>query len=239
LHFYQVGGGWAVSLIWAMMILPLADALQNCLQNLTSRIAGLDNEQMTGRAMGMGAMFGYGIGAIKEQFKSPQTNSNIENSISSNNNSNSGLSGFLGKVKSVVSPNMNLSDSTDYNGNVNPIRDVIEKKKPTINTQTNTTIQNKKLSNKENSNQMSKGTIEKARTITSSVAKTGYQAGKTYLKVGANMAEGNFNVNQNFYKQNTRKNNFKKTLNNTEYLNTTNKIANAGKGDENEFKSNN
>ena len=33
------GGSWAISLIWAMMILPLADALQNCLQDLTSRIA--------------------------------------------------------------------------------------------------------------------------------------------------------------------------------------------------------
>ena len=51
------------------MILPLADALQNCLQNLTSRIAGIDNEQMTNRVMGMGAMLGFGATAIKEQFK--------------------------------------------------------------------------------------------------------------------------------------------------------------------------
>lgn len=36
LAFLPSGGGWAVSLIWAMMILPLADALQNCLQDLTS-----------------------------------------------------------------------------------------------------------------------------------------------------------------------------------------------------------
>ena len=51
------------------MILPLADALQNCLQDLTSRIAGLDNEQMSGRAMGMGAMLGYSLGAIKDYNK--------------------------------------------------------------------------------------------------------------------------------------------------------------------------
>lgn len=60
LAFLPSGGGWAVSLIWAMMILPLADALQNCLQNLTSRIAGVDNEQMTNRVIGMGAMAGFG-----------------------------------------------------------------------------------------------------------------------------------------------------------------------------------
>ena len=66
LAFLPSGGGWAVSLIWAMMILPLADALLNCLQNLTSRIAGVDNEQMTNRVIGMGAMAGFGLAAIKE-----------------------------------------------------------------------------------------------------------------------------------------------------------------------------
>ena len=67
-----------------MMILPLADALQNCLQNLTSRIAGVDNEQMTGRVMGMGAMLGFGLGAIKEQFNTPTTSNNGNNGNSSN-----------------------------------------------------------------------------------------------------------------------------------------------------------
>ena len=84
LAFLPSGGGWAVSLIWAMMILPLADALQNCLQNLTSRIAGVDNEQMTGRVMGMGAMLGFGLGAIKEQFNTPTTSNNGNNGNSSN-----------------------------------------------------------------------------------------------------------------------------------------------------------
>ena len=57
-----------------MMILPLADSLMNCLQNLTSRIAGVDNEMMTGRVMGMGTMIGFGLGAIKEQFRTPSSN---------------------------------------------------------------------------------------------------------------------------------------------------------------------
>lgn len=39
LAFVSTTSGWAVSLLWAMMILPLGDALQNTLQNLVSRIA--------------------------------------------------------------------------------------------------------------------------------------------------------------------------------------------------------
>lgn len=229
--FYQVGGGWAVSLIWAMMILPLADALQNCLQNLTSRIAGLDNEQMTGRAMGMGAMLGYGIGAIKEQFKTPQANNNINNS--DNSSQGGGINGFLGRVKNIVNPNMTLSDSTDYNGNVNPIRDVIENKKASV-LNNNSSIPNN-ISNEESRNQMSNGRLDKAKKVTSAVVKTGYQVGKEYLKVGANMAEGSFDRNYNTYKPNVRNNKYRKELNNTEYMTTSNKLANL-EGDKNEFK---
>jgi len=125
LAFLPEGGGWAISLIWAMMILPLADALQNTLQNLTSRIAGVDNEQVAGRAMGMGAMLGYGIGTIKEQFKT--SSQNAKNINTNNGNSDTGLKGFVTRAKSVVSPSMNMSAETDYNGNANPIRNVIPK----------------------------------------------------------------------------------------------------------------
>ena len=62
----------------------MADALQNCLQDLTSRIAGVDNEQMTGRVLGMGAMMGFGLGAIKEQFNSPSSNIKTGNSNDGN-----------------------------------------------------------------------------------------------------------------------------------------------------------
>ena len=85
LAFLPSGGGWAISLIWAMMILPLADTLQNCLQNLTSRIAGIDNEQMTNRVLGTGAMLGFGLGAIKEQFKTPETQNKSSNNGTDSN----------------------------------------------------------------------------------------------------------------------------------------------------------
>ena len=124
------------------MILPLADTLQNCLQNLTSRIAGVDNEQMTNRVMGMGAMLGFGVGAVKEQFKTPSKNSKTDNS-SSNDNTNGGLKGFVSRAKSVINPSgINLSAEKDYNGNTNLIRDNIK----TANNKQNNDTQNLKKS---------------------------------------------------------------------------------------------
>jgi len=210
LAFLPSGGGWAVSLIWAMMILPLADSLQNCLQNLTSRIAGVDNEQMTGRVMGMGAMLGFGLGSIKEQFNTP-TNKN------GTDNSSGGLKGFVNRAKSVISPSMNLSAERDYSGNINPIRDVIPKEKSS------------NLTTVPNENQSS------PKTIIGKVAKTGFNATKTYLSIGAKMAEGDFSKSP--YKsnnKNVRKNNFQ----NTEHINNIATQNNALEklGDENEFK---
>lgn len=222
LAFLPSGGGWAVSLIWAMMILPLADALQNCLQNLTSRIAGVDNEQMTGRVMGMGAMLGFGIGAIKEQFKTPGHNTN---SSTNKDNSGGGLKGVVNRAKSVVNPSMNLSDEKDYNGNINPIRNVIPKEK------TNTTVI--PTSNGRNKEAMSNGTKNTPKSVVTKVAKTGFNATKTYLDLGAKMAEGDFNNLSYKGTKNNRKNNFQ----NTEYINkiaTNNEIKKSG--DQNEFK---
>lgn len=204
------------------MILPLADALQNCLQNLTSRIAGVDNEQMTNRVMGMGAMLGFGIGAIKEQFNTPT--GNMKNGNSNDNNSSNGLKGFVSRAKSVINPSMNLSDEKDYHGNVNPIREVLPKEK---NTSTNTTNNNKTTNEKVSNNSTIKSVI-------GTVTKTGVNATKAYLDIGARMAEGNFNKSSyNPYrsKQNNKKNKF----NSTEYINkidTNNEIKKLGDNNE-------
>ena len=223
LAFLPSGGGWAVSLIWAMMILPLADALMNCLQNLTSRIAGMDNEMMTGRVMGMGAMLGYGLGSIKEQFKSPS--SNIKSGNSGEDNSGGGLKGFVNRAKSVITPGMNLSAEKDYNGNINPIRNVMPKEK------TNNLI-SIPTSNNENKGNISNGNKDTGKSVVSKVARTGFNATKTYLDIGAKMAEGDF---KSSYKgtTNNKKNNFQ----NTAYINKVN-MGNEMKkiGDENEPK---
>ncbi len=223
LAFLPSGGGWAVSLIWAMMILPLADALQNCLQNLTSRIAGVDNEQMTNRVIGMGAMAGFGLAAIKEQFKTPSTENN--NGNTNGNNSGSGLQGLVSRAKAIVNPTMNLSAEKDYNGNVNPIRDVISKEKNTVSIP---------KSNGESKNNLSNGNKISPKSVATNIVKGGAKATTAYLGVGAKMAEGNFDSysHRNNLK---RKNNFQ----NTEYVN---KLANDKAenqkygGDSNEYK---
>lgn len=82
MNFLPKNTGWAVSLLWAMMILPLADALQNTMQNLVSRMAGVDNEAIANRGIGMGAALGYTIKSIAYQFKSnSQTQESDSNKI--------------------------------------------------------------------------------------------------------------------------------------------------------------
>ena len=214
----------------AMMILPLADALQNCFQNLTSRIAGVDNEQMTNRVIGMGAMLGFGLGAIKEQFNSPSSNNN------NGNGNNGGLKGFIDRAKSVVNPSMNLSPEKDYNGNVNPIRTVLPKE----NTNTNTNNVNNNISiptsNGKNTESISNGTASTPKSVVGKVAKTGFQATKAYLSVGAKMAEGDFSSYKGSNKQMSKKSNYQ----NVEYMQNIQKLTNENNarklGDQNEPK---
>lgn len=221
LAFLPSGGGWAISLIWAMMILPLADALQNCLQNLTSRIAGVDNEQMTNRVIGMGTMVGFGLGAIKEQFNTPSKN--IKNGTSDNSNSSSGLKGFVSRAKSIINPSINLSDEKDYNGNINPIRTVLPKEKPTNSTTYNKNT-NKNISNTPKST---------TKSVIGNVARTGFNAAKTYIDIGAKMAEGDFSNSSYKPYKNNRKNKF----HSTEYINKVHADSELKKlGDENEPK---
>lgn len=214
LAFLPSGGGWAVSLIWAMMILPLADALQNCLQNLTSRIAGVDNEQMTNRVIGMGAALGFGLGAIKEQFNTPSSNNN-------NNGNNGGLRGFIDRAKSVVNPSMNLSPEKDYNGNINPIRTVLPRQNDTTNINNNI------------STSASNEVTNTPKSIAGKVAKTGFKATKAYLSMGAKMVEGDFN--KSLYKSNSNHVNGKSNYQNIEYMKKTANENNAEKlGDQDE-----
>lgn len=193
--FISASAGWAVTLIWAMMLLPIADVLINCLQNLTSRIAGLDSNEATMRGIGLGTAFGTGIGysinAIKTQF----TNPNSSNSEGEN-------PGFMGRIKNFINPQMNLSAEKDYNGNINPIRNVIDSKNITnSNSTTNTnTNRNQVVSNVSNNN------INNS-SKTMRFANGAYQATKGYLKLGANMAEGNFNNNRPNKYSNDVKNN--------------------------------
>lgn len=78
LTFLPSNSGWAISLLWAMMILPLADVLQNTLQNLVSRIAGIQNDEIANRGIGMAHEMGNTVKAFAYQF----TGGNITNALS-------------------------------------------------------------------------------------------------------------------------------------------------------------
>ncbi len=230
LAFLPSGGGWAVSLIWAMMILPIADTLMNCLQNLTSRIAGLDNEQMTGRVMGIGAMLGFSLGAIKEQFKNPDNTSSMKNGTNQNNNT--GLGGFINRAKSIINPTMNLSDEKDYNGNSNPIRNVISKQ--SVNN-TVTTPPSPMTANTTETGINAESRTTTIKHIATNVAKTGFNAAKTYFEVGAKMTEGNFERSPYQTKYNATST--RKKAQDTEYIHNLARANDVQKpGDSNESK---
>lgn len=200
LTFLPSGGGWAVSLIWAMMILPLADALMNCLQNLTSRIAGVDNEQMTNRVMGTGAMLGFGLGAIKEQLKTPSMK------MANNDNSSGGFKGLVSRAKSIINPKAEKTNETDYykyipSNALNPRPDKdIPLPKPIINNSSN----NDQIKTPKKDYTKAKNALNKV----NHVASTGFNIAKNYVGIGAKMAEGDFNSSNSKYKgnSNSRKN---------------------------------
>lgn len=178
----------------------------------------------------MGAMLGFGLGAIKEQFNSPSSNNN------GGNNGNGGLKGFMDRAKSVINPSINLSPEKDYNGNVNPIRTVLPKE----NSNTNNVNNNISIptQNGKNTGNMSNGNSTSPKSIAGKVAKTGFNATKAYLSVGAKMAEGDFSRSpyQNRNKQINRKSNYQ----NVEYMQNMQKLANENNakklGDQNEPK---
>lgn len=103
MDFTSAADGWAVSLLWAMMILPLGEVLLNTMQNLVSRIAGLNNEEMANRGIGMGAAIAYTVHSIGAQFKS-------------NNEANGG---FVNRIKNVTNRTNETSSSASTTTNIN------------------------------------------------------------------------------------------------------------------------
>ena len=72
------------------------------MQNLVSRIAGLNNEEMSNRGIGMGAAMAYTVHSIGAQFKS-------------NNEANGG---FVNRIKNVTNRTSENSSSTSRTTNI-------------------------------------------------------------------------------------------------------------------------
>ena len=174
-----------------MMILPIADVLQNTLQNLVSRIAGINNEELANRGIGMAGAMAYSIKTIAYQFKG--------NEVYNSNNNNS----FLGR--------MFAKDSSIQNNQISPMKTTQVETTPMKTTPMNVTqsnneanetknniIQNNKISNNNN--------FSTGRKI--------YNTGKEFMNIGMYAAEGrNFKPQVEYNRRNinnSRKEDYKK-----------------------------
>lgn len=178
LSFLPESAGWAVSLLWAMMILPLADALQNTMQNLVSRIAGVNNEELANRGIGMGAAMGYTLKSIAYQFKGDNTNKTEGNNL---------INKIVNRTstKTIAKP----IEGVSYESNS---KNIMENAKP-IN-QTNITNNTEKT---QNTTTIGKE-VNKEISNSSSGIKRAFNVGKEFMNLGMYMAEGkNFKTNEN------------------------------------------
>lgn len=179
MEFLPQSGGWATSILWAMMILPIADALQNTLQNLVSRIAGINNEELANRGIGMAGAMAYSIKTIAYQFKGNETQ---------NNNS---TTSFLGR--------MFAKDTNTQESQITPMN--------TSTMQTNQMQTSPMNTSKMNENkQENSGNTTKATKINNNGISTErkiFNTGKEFLNMGMYMAEGrNFKTNREFSRHN-------------------------------------
>ena len=191
LAFLPSNAGWAISLLWGMMILPLGDALQNTMQNLVSRIAGINNEELANRGIGMGAAMGYTIRSIAYQFKGNNDNSGPQQ--------NGIISRVINKVNNPESKTMEAVSYESYSKNI--MDDKNSKSITNVNQSTENKTINNKLSNeiKEANNNI--GGIKRA-----------FNVGKEFMNLGMYMAEGkNFRTNN----QETRRAYNRPNINNT------------------------
>ena len=206
LAFVSTTSGWAVSLLWAMMILPLGDALQNTMQNLVSRIAGVNNEELAMRGIGMGAALGHTVKSIAYQFKSNDTNggSNIAG----------GIMNTARKVTNMGTTNMSTSNMQTSSLNTS-----------TINKTNDSTLKTENL----NSSVINKNNFKTGIT-------RAYNVSKDVLKLGRYMADGTkineSPTSNNFNKYSNKNDKFKMKQNEDRDLNATHNVFNKIKEDD-------
>lgn len=167
MKFLPQSGGWATAILWAMMILPIADTLQNTLQNLVSRIAGINNEEIANRGIGMAGAMAYSIKTIAYQFKG--------NEVYNSNNNNS----FLGRMfaKDTGIQNNQISPMKTTQVETTPMKTTpmnVTQSNNEANETKNNIIQNNKISNNNN--------FSTGRKI--------YNTGKEFMNIGMYAAEG-------------------------------------------------
>ncbi len=186
LTFLPTNAGWAISLLWGMMILPLGDALQNTMQNLVSRIAGINNEELANRGIGMGAAMGHTVKSIAYQFKG--------NNDEAKTGGNSIISKVINKANHIESKEASGASYERYSKNImedNNTKSITNITNPIENNNTikNNTINNEMQNGLKNTNNVSE--VSKALNV-----RKAFNVGKEFMNLGMYMAEGrNFKTN--------------------------------------------
>lgn len=158
MEFLPQSGGWATSILWAMMILPIADALQNTLQDLVSRIAGVNNDELANRGIGMAGAMAYSIKTIAYQFKGSE----------SQVNNNSNQTSLLGRIFN----NNETSQITPMK--TNPM----ETNK--MNTTPMNSLNTESEQGKENSNNLQKEETSKKNSNITNMSRKAFNTGKEF-----------------------------------------------------------
>ena len=181
LTFLPTNAGWAISLLWGMMILPLGDALQNTMQNLVSRIAGENNEELANRGIGMGAAMGHTVKSIAYQFKG--------NNDETKTGGNSIISKVINKANHIESKEASGTSYERYSKNI-----MEDKNTNSITNITNTnSTENKTMNNNTVNNRMQNASKDINNV---SGVKKAFNVGKEFMNLGMYMAEGrNFKTN--------------------------------------------
>lgn len=173
LTFIPSNAGWATSLLWGMMILPLADALQNTMQNLVSRIAGVNNEELATRGIGLGAAMGYTVKSIAYQFKSNENKQEEKDIISRTINDAENIKSVPVKGTSYENYSYNAMDNSKSISNIN------------------SSTENKNILDSNTNYNGTTNRDEDAKSL-----KKAFNVGKEFMNMGMYMAEGrNFKTN--------------------------------------------
>lgn len=214
LTFIPSNAGWAISLLWGMMILPLGDALQNTMQNLVSRVAGVNNEELANRGIGMSAAMGHTIKSITYQFKGNDENNNIINN--GNSEGQSSTPDIISRVVSKAnrSPESTPDNSVNYESysqnamETSKSKSITNAENKTVNSNMANNMSNNVINNDVSSNNisgMSNITMSNEQNVPDNINQTSvikkemkkaFNVGKEFMNLGMYMAEGrNFKTN--------------------------------------------
>ena len=163
------------------------------MQNLVSRIAGVNNEELANRGIGMGAAMGYTVRSIAYQFKGNESENQGKTDI---------ISRVINKANNTESTPVNNVSYESYSKNAmeEPNSKSITSGVNTTGNKTTNTINNVQNTNKDGS------TINGIRKA--------YNVGKEFMNMGMYMAEGR-NFRTNTQEQNQRRIYNRPNINNT------------------------